>query len=128
METVTMHDIRKNPTKFKIIAPVADRDYVHGGGEKNGLVVWRDYPHIIRGAKYIDNFSFVATLKYKGYRRGRSSFLWELTDGVNVFPCSSSKIDELMKMCLAGEVFKGRFTFFKQGQNYSIGLYSSEGE
>ena len=102
----------KQPIKIPFTQEGRPLSYDHGG----------DY--IVRK----DNFVFPATLRYKGYSRGRSSALIELQDkdtGI-VYDLFMSTFDDLMKMhhymqLSDGKLeFTGFWTFCKKGQNYAL--------
>jgi hypothetical protein len=77
----------------------------------------------------IDNFVFEGVIVPKGHYRGRSAAGFAFECGGAAFVLSISKAQELLEALASGEVrptgagFLGRFTFFKQGANYSAGLY-----
>jgi len=114
-------NIKPNNTSYKIPKPDKVGEWKDGvfTPSKNGGKVYLHYPN---RSEYIDNFSFDGELSYVSYRKGRSSYIMILTDGVNEFPVAASKLDEFMRVALRGSKFIGRFTFFKQGENYSLGL------
>ena len=79
----------------------------------------------------VENFIFKAKLKPEYTTRGRSAtdFLFEDTDTGEIFNMKPKQVMEMLKELLLGSVanYNGyiddEFTFFKQGENYSIGLY-----
>lgn len=70
-----------------------------------------------------DNFEFDDELEYNGYGGGRSAmsmYLKSKTTGAS-YPMFWKHFEGLIrKGCAAGPSFRGRWTFCKQGQNYSI--------
>jgi hypothetical protein len=81
--------------------------------------------------KLIDNIIFKATLLPEGFSRGRSAVHYYFKDAASgtVFNMKGAKVEELLKAIAKGEVqildrgFRSTWTFFKQGQNFSIGLW-----
>ena len=122
-----MRNIKLNDTKYKIPRPK------RLGKWKNGVRILNDNGGVeflhyagVELEEPTPNFSFDAELSYLSYSKGRSSYIMILTDGINEFPVTALKLDELMKFALKDNKFIGRFTFFKQGQNYTLGLLREE--
>ena len=70
-----------------------------------------------------DNFEFEATLTYHGFDNGIRSahrILWEDEEG-HVYPMFISRFGEALEAHgMDGNSMTGRWTFMKQGQNFSI--------
>lgn len=86
-----------------------------------------------KAVKDEENFVFDATLKLDGTYRGPSAagFNFVTENGTELI-MRLNKTSELLEAIVSGKVkvvkqgFKGRFTFFKQGSNYSIGVYDEK--
>lgn len=100
----------------------------------DGVIEYCDYdsPYCWDGERVeeIDNFSFEATLVPDTYYRGRSAagFVFKDSSTKEEFTVRISKMEEIIKAIASGKMpvenggFTGRFTFYKQGANYSLGL------
>lgn len=79
----------------------------------------------------LEAFVFEDSLRYDGYRRGRSSMhvtLVSTTTGKK-YPCFFSVFDELIRRpdILPGPTFSGKWTFSKKGANYSVVPVGNDG-
>lgn len=70
-----------------------------------------------------DNYEFVATLTYDGFDNGVRSahrVIWKDEEG-HTYPMFISRLGEALETHgMDGNTMTGRWTFMKQGQNYSI--------
>lgn len=81
----------------------------------------------------VDNFVFRATLVPDGFYRGRSAagFVFKDKGSDLTFTMRIAKVEELLKELVEGGLNPSNgidtlWTFFKQGENYSIGLYKEK--
>jgi len=119
-----MKNVAANPKNWKLKRKV----------RKDGSVEFCDYdrPYVWEDERLeeYDNFVFDATLVPNTYYRGRSAagFSFKDAETGEEFVMRISKTEELLKAVVSGRVkvenggFTGRFTFFKQGANYTLGL------
>ena len=112
-----MKVIKQNPKNWKVLRSPNGRYYDYDGYRNEDT-------------EAVDNFIFKATLVPDSYYRGRSAAGFTFISGETSFTMRLNKVDELMQAIASGKVkvenggFTGVFTFFKQGANYSIGLYN----
>lgn len=114
-----MKIIKPNPKNWKLLYDSKAKQYADYDG--------------YNGGKYeqVDNFVFESTLMPNKFYRGRSAagFYFLTKDGAEL-TMRIAKVEELLNAILEGQVkltkdgFKGMYTFFKQGANYSIGVYT----
>ncbi len=83
--------------------------------DKKIMLTWYKDP---RATKQIEPYEFSATLRYKGFERGRSSLNieWEdLKSGITYYSAMSMLNDALRGSLIQGDCLVGTFGFYKQG-------------
>ena len=130
-----MNKVMERPCKWKLLYDERNKRWLDWDGDKTLYEYnMQTRERSTREAQVIENFVFDATIKPTGSYRGRSAagFTFEDVKTGDKFVMRIAKVEELLDALAKGSVvaenggFQARYTFYKQGANYSLGLYNED--